>query len=255
MKKRALCVVLLTVMLLCTILFMGCHNFVDVTGYYAPYRILNADMPYSNNMHTSKFDKVEKLEEDSYGRCYYSYRTPSTMVDHYELEIHVICQKETKTDIYYYPDYCYMARGSRGNEEAGVSADAEFSEEAIKQLKELNDWNKPLNEGRLRQIPNKYQKSIVFYLDLADILRDYLNIDEETYVIVNDMEINDRNQQMFFCRVFEETEQDGSIAKDYVLVYQESDSQPIVAIEEIEHTLDCQDAMHNFRITWFEPEQ
>ena len=255
MKKKALFVVLLTVVLQCAILFMGCHNFVDVTGYYAPYHILNADMPYSNNMHTSKFDKVEKLEEDSFGRCYYSYRTPSTMVEYYELEIHVICQKETKMDIYYYPDYCYMARGSRGNENAGVSAEAEFSEEAIAQFKELNDWDKPLDEGRMRQIPNDYQRPIIYDVSLEPILLDHLNVEAGSYAVVNDMEINDRNQQMFFCLIVEKTDQGESVAKYYALVYQKSDSQPIVAIEEIKHTLDCQDAMHNFRITWFEPEQ
>ena len=248
--KKLLYAFLLTVIFLCT----GClPNYVNVTGFYAPYYILSADMPFADTMNTAQFDNVEKIEEDIYGRCYYSYKTYSTAF-HYEIEIHVISQKETKTEIDYYPDYCYIARESEGDP---------FSEEDIARLKERNDWGKPLNVEKMRQIPNDYQDDILTAGEigtLENFLCDYIDVEEGYDVYVDAMGINDSNQQMFFCHVYglndvSKSDQYETMTPCYILVYQKSDTQPIVAIEEIEPTLDCQDFMHNFRLTWFEPEE
>ena len=243
--KKAIIILFVVIMLL--LMLTGClPNYVQVTGYYGVYHILDANMPYADTMNSVQFDTVKKLEVDSFGRSYYSYITYSTAFQH-ELEIHVICQKETKKEIYYYSDFCYIARKSDGDA---------FSDEDIARFKENNDWNKPLNEKKMRQIPNDFQDNIITETDLKTILRDYLCLEESDDLILNNMEINDSDQQMFFCQVcnMSEGDQQKRITTDYILIYQNSSLQPIVVIEEFEPTLDCQEFMHSFRATYFERE-
>lgn len=49
-----------------------------------------------------------------------------------------------------------------------------------------------------------------------------------------------------------DSESASSPQKYYLLVYNSSESQPIVAIQEVEPTLECQDIVRDFRAAWFE---
>lgn len=243
MKKVILCILFLAIMLSCT----GClPEYVFVTGYYEAFHLVTADVPFADSTNKIRFDNVKKLEEDEYGRCLYSYGTGSAMFGYSYLNIYIISQKETQTEIYYYPDYCYIAR---------YDADDPFSEEEIARLLERNDWDKPLNEEKMRKIPNDDLGWIARYGDFTTALRDYLRIGKEDSIIIHPMEINDANQQMIFYLVIHKTEIEGKwTSASYISVYQADSDRPIVAIEEVEDSFDCQDTIHDFRTTWFEPE-
>ena len=243
MKRVILCLLILTIMLLCT----GCPpKYVFLTDYFEASYFVDADVPFADSAGVLGRDTVRKLEEDEYGRCLYSYKTYSSMLWHKFIEIYIISQKETQAEIHYYPDYCYIARFCDGDS---------FSEEEIMQLKGRNDWGKSLNEEKMRMIPNDDLGRIIPFDDLYTTLFDYFGVDREDTVKIHPMEINDANQQMVCCLVTRRTGGEGEwITRRYILVCQEDSYHPIVAIEEVENSIDCQDVMHEFRTTWFEPE-
>lgn len=241
MKRVILSLLILTIMLVCT----GCPlENVFLSSHQEAFHLVNAEVPVADHM-GKLTDRVKKLGEDEYGRCLYSYKTTSVALNHEFIEIYIISQNETKDKIYYYPDYCYIVR---------IRDEGSFSEEEIAALKERNDWGKPLNEDKMRTIPN-HDLDHVQFRDLDAALYDYLGLDGKNCIpYAHCMKINDANQQMFICLVRRETTEEGQKpVTNYLVVYQTDRYPHIVAIEEFEPSLDCQDAMHEFRTTWFEP--
>ena len=74
------------------------------------------------------------LEEDRMGRILYNYTTYNSLTDCQET-VTIICQGYDKEYVYYYEDQCYL-RGS------AAASD-------ISQLKEANDWGKPLDHDKM----------------------------------------------------------------------------------------------------------
>ena len=66
MKRKLACVLLATVMLLCTAGYRT--DSVSGSGFFEAYQILNADVPFAGNLHTAQFDSVKELDEDNFGR-------------------------------------------------------------------------------------------------------------------------------------------------------------------------------------------
>lgn len=98
------------------------------------------------------FDKIEILDEDQYGRIMFSYETWHSylITESYDESIYciIISQKSDDVYSYVYTDYNFIV---------AQSAD-EISSDKINELKELNDWNKELNEDLFVKIPIKYKK-------------------------------------------------------------------------------------------------
>ena len=77
---------------------------------------------------------LEIIEEDDYGRVLFYYYEKSSFSAH----SYIICQKYNDELVYYYPDYNFIS-----------SAENDFSNEDINQLKIINDWNEPLNYDQM----------------------------------------------------------------------------------------------------------
>ncbi|MDR2580941.1 MAG: hypothetical protein LBC85_08120 [Fibromonadaceae bacterium] len=75
---------------------------------------------------------VRIVEEDEYGRILFYYGEDE--YDSYRL----IAQKSDGAYVYYYPDFNFISR----------SIGTSFSEQDIPELKDKNDWNKPLDESK-----------------------------------------------------------------------------------------------------------
>jgi hypothetical protein len=84
--------------------------------------------------------RIELIEEDSYGRKLFSYLGDG-FVPTYSL---LICQKSDEKYSYYYPDYNFISAEYKSQE----LLDNSFTIEEINELKELNDWNKEINEEK-----------------------------------------------------------------------------------------------------------
>lgn len=224
----------------------GCYraDSVSGSGFYAPYRILDADVPFAGNLHTAQFDRVERLEADRLGRQYFRYTTFSAN-PWCEIEAHVICQKADDTSFFYYPDDCYLIRATKSED---------FSGAAIAAFKARNDWDLPLEDEKMYQISASWYRNIINQNDMESLLRAYFELSEDDHVLFNGLEIQDGERQLFYVHISYGAEDQNSeeVEKNYLLVYDCNEPQPIVAVEEVPVTLECQDLVREFRSNWFE---
>ena len=129
MKQRLIIVV---VLLLC---LTGCYRkgSVGAEKAFDVAEITRVAIPYGGALDYS-FDKVELLETDNYGRRMFCHEKWNPGI-----QILIVCQKTEEPLTYYYPDYCYLV----GPE------DEVFTETDKDWLKEVNDWNEPLDEEKM----------------------------------------------------------------------------------------------------------
>ncbi len=85
---------------------------------------------------------VEILEEDAYGRTLASYETLLDEEPDIKCRTLIICQKTEDSYAYFYPDFNFIIKPEG----------EEFSEEEIGNLKEGNDWGKPLNDEKMSRV-------------------------------------------------------------------------------------------------------
>jgi hypothetical protein len=211
---------------------------VVATGYYAPYCILEDNAPFADNLHAHQFDYVEELEQDDFGRRYYSYTTPSRTFA-CDLEIHVICQTVTEDAQYgYYQDDCYMIR---------KESDDPFSDEAISAFKARNEWNLPLTHEKVRYVNrDDYNTWIIGERDVTEHLLVYLKL-ENAFVIVNAMEPISDSEQLYFAYVGSKENPDQEQLGAYLLLCKKNSPNLIVQCQKIEMDPNCQDAVSTFR--------
>lgn len=215
------------------------------TGFIAPYYIAQANIPFADNLHTSRWDSVEKVCEDSFGREYFLYRTYSRILQK-DIEIHIISQKSTEDgNYYYYPDRCYTLL------EAGEAmTDTELSE----RLKRQNDWDLPLCEDKMTHINKQsYSDGTASEDEIADALRQRLGIGNAYSVLANPMEILENNSQMFFAIILsrQETESQHSCnGKFYYGIYDENAPGRIIFFLEASGQLNCQEEIVAFKEEW-----
>lgn len=235
----------LYILLVVIIFLAGCSRRESVkdTGFYAPYHIADANVPFADNLYTTQFDRVEKIEQDKYGRQYYSYQTYSILLNA-QIEIHLISQLEENGVAYYYQDVCYLIRKIEGES---------FSEEDILQLKERNDWNCRLDMQKCSTISTDEWRSDLVYEDtFQEILLEYLGLNSNYNVLCHGLEHLSDNQQLFIAKVFcrDTQTQELTYEKLYILVYENRRKQPIAICEEMELSLECQEMIQTFRGTW-----
>ena len=150
------------VLVICTILtsLAGCRFGIQLepTPYGANnmelYTIAAFSIPYADKPGT----KIESIEKDAYGRVLFRVRF-KTMVLYFQNEprneqmfAYVVCQKSDRKRTYYYEDDCFRL----------YLTDAMFTESEQTELKEINDWGKPLNEEKMtsRQIIKKAKNKL-----------------------------------------------------------------------------------------------
>lgn len=237
MKNRLICSLLFVLLLL-----SGCYpkGSVADTGFYAPYYIADVNVPYADHLSSSHFDRVELVEQDSYGRQYFKYKTYSSLLSS-NLEIHIICQKAEENLLYYIQDGCYMACKVQ---------DGLFAETDIMQFKSQNDWEMPFKAEKYSTTSNGYNKDLVYEDPFGETLMDYLKLNEEYAVLYNGLEKITDKCQLFIAETFRK--KDSSPGEDwkssyYLVIYETGSPDRILACEQIEFTLDCQELVRQFR--------
>lgn len=117
------------------------------TGKPELYAVANYSVPFVTG--NDGWDELKVLKKDSYGRTMFKYRSNSYAMHDYSgkyISALVICQKYDKDYAYYYDniDFVYLS------DYADVpDADAE-------KLKELNDWEKPLDESNMLKVKRDF---------------------------------------------------------------------------------------------------
>ena len=140
----------------------SCNEFIYKRGtlgetkYYEAQAVLCAGVPYFMDLKTDadRFDKVKVLDEDLYGRKLYEYICTSKF--HWkQIKILIICQKTERNQVFYYEDYCYIL----SIWEEDVSSSTDCTDEDTRVLKERNDWDKPLDDKKMRCVQYPYDRS------------------------------------------------------------------------------------------------
>lgn len=92
----------------------------------------------------------EILETDSKGRILYEYTAENIVTGDNDTAL-VICQKIDADYVFYYEDICYLL--------------SEYSAQEIEQLKTANDWDSPLDSGKMSKRANKISYDLVIIPD------------------------------------------------------------------------------------------
>lgn len=228
--------------LILALLLSGCYQKGTVrdTNLFEPYYIAHANIPYADKLNDTQFDRVSEVEQDQYGRRYFSYRTYSPMLQA-DIEMHIISQMSDGGFVSYYPEDCYMIR---------LEKNAEFSGEVISAFKERNDWGIPLKKDLMYHVQCSVSKDIVDEETLQSAILKSLDLDQSYGVLSNGLETNKaKDRQIFVVRVFAR-DKDGKATEDgqfYLVVYQINTTAPITTCQKIERTLNCQEAIRIFR--------
>lgn len=242
MWKKIVALVLLTsVMAGCSLHAAGSPG---ATGFPDPYCIISVDVPYADNTYFSRWDKVELLDEDEWGRRYFSYQTYSVMLGK-KIEIHVICQQSTvQEEYFYYPDDCYIIR----EQESDC-----FSDAAISDLKYRNDWGKPLCKEKMSSIMREVcNEEVVFENEFQDEIRKHLNLSESYVVLHNSLERFSETEQLYYAWIAERDDK-GELVNEpmyFLVIYDVACENPIKLCQQATGLLDCQDEVRAFRATW-----
>lgn len=160
--KRLHIVCFVAIILVCVVTFTNCETMfyrpgtLGKTQYFEAYYILNANNPLFDSMGSddaAKFDKVEKLETDAYGRELFRYSAWAQYIiegcdNNTYATFLVICQKTGGDFAYYYEDYCWLTKKNNSDD----STFADYSDEEFMLLKERNDWGLPLNDDKMQQV-------------------------------------------------------------------------------------------------------
>ncbi|MBO4572215.1 MAG: hypothetical protein J5762_00390 [Clostridia bacterium] len=213
-EKIGKSIVFLFTTLFFTFLSSGCYLFEPFdTSYTGDYPALYTQA--CKNLETDGFFDGEHwfaeaavlpVETDDYGRTLFIYCDGngyySLSYDNYAL---MICQYYTEEKVYYYQDDNHILESPRKENGITLSEDSDFSienplygfkDEDIARLKELNDWNKPIDNTKCvySEIFNDYDKyltqSAVIAIDeeklyfssrneMKDIVKDFIGIGDE----------------------------------------------------------------------------
>ncbi len=201
------------------------------SGYHAPGSIIEIAVPPVPELHP-RFDKIELLEEDIYGRRLYCYTVYGWCSN---INIYLICQREADGYAFYYENVCYNACESKG----------EFSLEQLSNLKQKNDWGMPLQQGKMlaRKIGRKPKEDIFYAEDITKIAKRVLNIQSGDSVMANSLEKDIHGRQLYFIYVFKS----GNMPHEaYIGIWEKSTQQPIV-LEPIAYSLNLQDEIVDFK--------
>ena len=201
---------------------------------------------YMSAYDAERFDKVKVLEKDAYGRILFEYICTSQY--HWQsMTVLLICQKTDEQKAFYYEDYCYLLALCDDHDTAAV-----FSDEDVAALKEKNDWDQPMNPNKMSSTWLKIIPSNSVNTAKIDLVyRDYLDVEEEIYVYYEDLEGNVDGIQTIIARVYYgDAVSTERYAYSHLICWYSQGNQgkgEILACEEYEETLDCQEVIHSFK--------
>lgn len=240
----------LFIAILLSLLFCGCYPQGSVlqTEIYEPYRIAEANIPHADMGIPAIIDQVVQIEMDDYGRRLFRLREASSMMAD-DIELYVISQKTDEKYVFYYADYCYFVFDEM---------DKQPVEQKIQELKNCNDWNLPVDPEKLSKVSleNGNGPPVVYHEEFSNVFRCYAGLDESFNIWENGLEKRSESEQLFSVSVTRKDTEDGmTLERRYYLVfYNAKEKSPIIACEEIENVMNCNDQVHVFRKIWLAPD-
>ena len=141
---------------------------------------------------------AEIIEKDSYGRVLgelYIYDSLDDKIEEGSHKTYVfICQKTTREYVYFYEDINYLFPG--------------YDNQDLEKLKEVNDWNKELNESKMsrREVSFTYDmainvKKILTGTELRYLVCETFNVEEDDVLRVAAIDYDNISNEIFWCKI------------------------------------------------------
>ena len=158
---------------------------IGVCGFYAVPRSFTADLKGQET-------EVEQIEIDSYGRTLFKYTAKILNTASYE-SYYVVCQKYDTSYVYFYEDICYAV--------------GESSSEDISNLKQTNDWDKPMANEKMSKRVNSIDaglfinvESPISYKKAEKVCINKLGIDADSVEEFSIIDSNNTNNDLYLLK-------------------------------------------------------
>lgn len=167
-----------------------------------------------------RLDSVEVYETDQYGRRLFRYYVVNVAQTCW-----IVAQKTENDHIFYYEDLCYIL--CPGNVDA-------LNTESMQWIKDQNDWNQPLNEGKMVSVvysdePNDALTSVPAIRKCVNRYTDAMYSDKYS-LIINGLEYWEDCYQLLLISIHVKNKE----SDYYLAVYDCSEGETISKIKKIE---------------------
>ena len=220
------------------------------------WRILDSLAPYAIpglgafDLRDAQYSQ-EVIDRDDYGRVMYRFYSNYDSYDLYDShdpnraygsrktvfngQAIIICQKVTRNSFYYYTDVCCLM------------SENDFDETKVEELKNKNDWNRPLDESKMK----KQKVSDGPYVKIYNVPRETIEKSEEK--VIKELGIKseqlimffeddvDLNNKIMYCAVVVREDSD----KEYYFVIMDTDYKP--AFMKFENLYEVEEPLSDFK--------
>lgn len=240
---------ILIILILCLICFSSCWpmhpNSVYKTGHPELFTItVNSVL----GIQPSDWDEIEILETDSKGRVLFQYYSDVSSYPEPDIYIVLVCQKSDDEFTYYYDDYCFFIAKTK----------ADITDVKIANLKQLNDWDKELQNDKLTKVKSSFDNMMFNEKkekSLNEMLDSYFNQQEDVYSylpITTDqygkqlIYVLKGKPSKFNSKGLLETDEDPEL---YIMILNKDDSfNKDTFLQELDNEYEYQEQLHKFKI-------
>ena len=141
-------------------------------------------IPLSVDLKSSKYD-IQIIDKDGFDRVLCKLSMKANGEESYLF----VCQKTSRSHVFYYEDICYLFPG--------------YTDEDVSKLKKVNDWEQPLDELKMtrREISLTFDgvintKYIVNYIDVETLICQTFDIDSSNILSHSSVEYDNINNVM-----------------------------------------------------------
>lgn len=241
MKKPVILFLLIVMVLLC---FSACWPRLPNSVYKSDHpELFSVAVNSVLGIEASKWDKMEILETDPEGRVLFKYYSNIKAFPDEYLFILLICQKSDEIYSYYYDDYCFFI----------FRNESDITNEQIVKLKEMNDWNKELNDEKLTKVKSSFDQLIC-----SDERNKALNEKFKSYFIPQEghkyffypITIDQDGKQLFFIRNFKLQTGNDTVGyfETYIMILNEDDTfNEDTFLQKLDDEYNYQEQLHDFK--------
>ncbi len=164
-----------------------------------------------------EWNKLEVIEEDSFGRVLYKFMSYSRALGELnddQIWTMLICQKSDKNYTYYYENYSFILSGG----------DDDFENAEIEKLKVWNDWNKDLDDSKMTKVINDYSPygrlslSYDEYDEISINIASYISFDDESKLYLDLIAIDANLKYFFIIREYSSNENEVILGASYFAI-------------------------------------
>lgn len=223
----------------CDFAFRGSLSDVDLEEAYYILRDCTYGFTSWPDADALRFDYAEVMETDQYGRrlIRYSGSAPQNKNGDNVASCLLICQKISGGHAYYYEDICWIGTSFLGDKKVY----ADFSQQEINTLKEKNDWGLPIDTSKMKKVCYTVPPSKPELPGIKESAIEHFGLKPEMHDKIGRIPFGKNGDGMYFVWITVDLE-------NYFCVVDPTDSSIVLSEHYEGHPLQCQDAIHAFKL-------